>query len=1056
VKATTAKPYKYIPRLLIDASSIIRMCHYAGTDEENGYTVIYDDKEWKINSALHAYDVFIQNFKSVLENHFFAPFQVILVKDGYDSRDYRRSILASYKAKRAKRPKEMEQEFNQAVKMIEDLILSLGGIVIHQDRVEADDVLAYLAQNLDSPVMIWTRDRDMLALVDERTDVLCGDEVNPIIPECPEFEWIPVFKALVGDQSDNLPGAKGFGKKAFLRLVQTFGPRAIDIFRELLETRTLHRLAEDVADFPALQKILDNQNIVYKCWECVKFHPELVNTLHRPWKVRAGYVQQYDPSKHPVELREYYGRTKLVTVENYYEVLPEIQEAFERSLFTSLDIEASTPPESDAWCKAIENSGKKGRKKEVFDTFGFELTGLSITCGSNLQYTYYFSVDHKDTQNCSVEQVHAVVRQLPKNRRVFVHNSSFELPVLYTTWGERELDNGFRGFLPNVWDTVIMKQYVDENTSSNLKDCSRNIFRYNQVEYETVTGGKKMNELSAEHVLSYACDDTIMTAALANYTQLFLELENVFKVWEDVEFYTQYVVAASFVNGIPVDNSVLDEMEAEDDEEYAELEHFLHEYLIAHGWPGSEYEEPDGTILTKLKYWFKIIYGVGFTTRYRIPAKVADACAEAGAEPWFAAAVASEEYEVIAQRARELFKPQIKFSVTSNKDMEALLYGVMGLPIRLCNRPTERMIERGQYEGNPRTDVYAVQHALKFDAKTDEQKQVLEALLRMSKIETRRSLFYSTYRLYAHWKDGRIHPNLGQTRTVTGRFAPNSPNVNQIPKKGEGVKMRRWILPEPGHVIMAPDYSGQELRLQADYSRDKNFLSCYIGDNTKDVHSLTGVYIAKLDGYFLDEYDTFVQGLHGEHGDEAKAQCKAYRASGKQTNFASAYGALPPKLAINLVITEDEAKKFLEAKEKAYPGLTVWKQKVIRDELYKYGYTTTKLGKCRHLRHKILSRDKWTRLEAERQGINAKIQGSGAEQTKLTMSRFWLADDLWAMNVKLYMPVHDQLVFSVPKRQKEYVRDRVREMMEAPYADMIVPIVADFSYGPNFGEQEAF
>jgi len=1032
MKVTKKKPNKLLDRLLIDISAVGRQMHHSGDDGEC-YYVEFQDKQVKVNTAEHAYENFVQAWIEAMEHTGTTPMTTVLVKDGMYSRDVRQQIYPQYKAQRKPRPKELNEEFNKAVGMICETVLSLGGVVVEQRGMEADDVLAYLVKRLHGKKTIWSIDRDLLALVDDNIDLYIGNGIiNPTINECPVPEWVPIYKALVGDSSDNLPGAKGFGKSAFLKLVQTFGDEGMQQMRVLLEEGRLHELDEDVTYLPALQKIIDNAETVYACWKCIKFMDSKVNTLYRPLSIKAGYVHQFNPVMHHRDLEKFYGYSLLVTKSEYGNQLDDIREELEKSPFVTLDIETSTPEESDAWCKAIEMSGSKGRKKSVVDIFGSELTGLSLTFGDNLQYTAYLPVDHADTDNCDVDQVRLLVKAIPGDVRTIVHNSSFELPVLYNTWGDKELNNGWRGYLPNVWDTAIMKQYVDENTPSNLKDCSKNLFKYNQVTYEEVTGGKKMRELSAEHVFGYACDDTIMTAALANYCQFIMEIEDTLNLWESVEFYTQYIVADAFVRGIPVDNGVIDKMEAEDDETYAELQEVLTEYLISKGWEGSECRAPDGTILAKLKYWFKIIYGTEFTTRFRKPDKVADACAEAGAEPWFCECVRSGDLDTIQRHAEKVFKPDPKFSTTSTKDMCKLLYEVMGLKVRLRNPPTEKMLADGKTEGNPKADKFAVLHALKFDCEEGtEEHFILETIQKMVTIDTRRSLFYSSYRLFVHWKDGRVHPNLGQTRTVTGRFAPSGPNLNQLPKKGDGVQFRQWILPEIGHYLMSPDYSGQELRLQADYSRDENFLSCYIGDNKRDPHTITGAQIAKLNGFFLSEYENFSGGLESDD-ENTKEQCKVFRASGKQTNFATSYGALPPKLAVNLVITLEEAELFVKAKEEAFPGLGEWKQRVIKEELMTLGYTTTKLGKRRHLRNKVLSEDKWIRREAERQGINTKIQGSGAEQTKLTMSRFWFEEELWDAGCRIYIPIHDELLFSVPKPMLHDARQRVQPLMEAP------------------------
>jgi hypothetical protein len=103
------------------------------------------------------------------------------------------------------------------------------------------------------------------------------------------------------------------------------------------------------------------------------------------------------------------------------------------------------------------------------DVFGSKLTGLSLTFGSNNQYTMYFSVDHFNTNNVTSEQVRDAVVLIPPASPIVIQNFAFEGPILFEEWGEAWKDNGWHGFLPNVIDTKVLANYVDENVSSGLK-----------------------------------------------------------------------------------------------------------------------------------------------------------------------------------------------------------------------------------------------------------------------------------------------------------------------------------------------------------------------------------------------------------------------------------------------------------------------------------------------------------------------------------------------------------------------------------------------------------
>lgn len=245
-------------------------------------------------------------------------------------------------------------------------------------------------------------------------------------------------------------------------------------------------------------------------------------------------------------------------------------------------------------------------------------------------------------------------------------------------------------------------------------------------------------------------------------------------------------------------------------------------------------------------------------------------------------------------------------------------------------------------------------------------------------------------------------------------------------------------------MIVSLDFSAQELRLIAEQSQDPNMLSCYVGDNRRDMHSLTGAEIAKL------PYEEFKAMVDNEEHPQHK-WAKAIRATGKTTNFASAYGAAAPKMAQTLMVTEDEAQSYLDAKSSAFARTEEWKQEVIA-EAHKQGFVCTMLGVRRHLPD-LQSSNKWEVAKAERQAVNFKIQGSGAEMTKLAMGRMWQENIRQRFDMRFVAVVHDEAVFSIAVQDIPQVVPLIHAAMTAQYADMEVPIESSVSLGWNFGDQ---
>ena len=294
----------------------------------------------------------------------------------------------------------------------------------------------------------------------------------------------------------------------------------------------------------------------------------------------------------------------------------------------------------------------------------------------------------------------------------------------------------------------------------------------------------------------------------------------------------------------------------------------------------------------------------------------------------------------------------------------------------------------------------------------------------------------------------------------------------QLPKhqkiEGQPSRFRETFVPHrPDAVIVSMDFASQELRVIADYSKDLNMLACFVGDNLKDMHCLTAA------GILAKEQPELVRELVGalsvkpEDATEAQYQAflalasgspdhqkiyKIYRALGKKVNFTSEYGAAAPKLASTMLIDEDTAQSYLDAREAAFPVAAAWKRQVV-DEAKTFGFVRSKLGAVRHLAKLLNSDDRYTASKAERQAVNVKIQGSSAEMTKLAEGRMWRENLTYDFDAVCYGPIHDETVFSVIIEDLVAFLKRGHACMVENYADMTVPIESSISFGPSFGVQ---
>ena len=1129
-------------RLLIDVSSLLWQSLLASKDKEFGREVEHEGKMVHVNGWQYGYECAINHLTSVMRELDVVPIDCIFVVEGQYAKSRRKAIYADYKAGRDSRPPEAYEQFGLLRDKLTQDFRNLGSQIVTQDGVEGDDIIAYLARNLDGEKVILTTDGDLATLIDENTALWREDRLTRENPYGPfPCRFIPVYKALCGDGNE-YKGAAGFGPKAFLSLLTWLinidsGLAALE---GMMKRQTLSELEDDVGDFKPFRKVIDNAQHVYQSYQCALLHDDWVNTLRQPLEWKAGMVR----SKGVVtdqRLAKWVQQIILVTADNYDSAADFFREKVLSSPIFALDIETSTPEESDEWLIA-------GSKENKVDVLGSRLTSLSLTFGRNNQYTLYFSVDHANTNNVTSEQVRDLIGLIPQDKHIVIQNFAFEGPILYREWGTAFKDNGWHGFLPNVVDTVICASYVNENISLGLKQCSKHYLDYDQQTYESVTKGTlratdwkgqgtvrreyvanaaiieagiecgdslvdvqfKMNELSAQHVLSYGADDTICTAALFNHFKVRMEIEQTWDVMLEVEQLPSYVMNLAFVDGTKFSMQRMNELRAEDSATYENEWKKLRTFLMDYGWEGTV--TPNYSTLTPaaVKEVCQIVLGLELKTMVRTVSKLAklvDALDHDDA-PLLAKFIADGDLDQINDWVKSRFKKEPVFDLNSPKQMRNLLYRVLRLPVRIVNAttPTERensqLLARVISDHKKRwaghdtppipshlfsteqlldregaiqelliskasTDDTAIDFALAMDVDgRPEVVELLNCIKTMKKCATRENLFYKPYTHMLHWMDNKIHGQAGQCRTVTRRFAPNDPNLGQLPKKGEGVKFRQCFIPhKKGAVMVSVDFSGQELRQGAGQSGDPNMLACFIGDNKKDMHSMTAAgametkwgksRLAALVGEFGSSddtpYDLFLK-LRKSSDTTVHKMADDLRKNAKNVNFGAQYDAKAPKLAETLIIPVVDAEAFLQSKYAAFPRFEKWKDEV-KDDAERLGYVTTPLGARRHLRESILSSAWGVKDKALRQGPNFKIQGGSAEQTKLAMGRLWKSGILFNLDMKFFSPIHDELVWSVAMEDALESIKVVVDCMTQPYGNLPVPFLGSVSLGPNFGDQ---
>ena len=272
---------------------------------------------------------------------------------------------------------------------------------------------------------------------------------------------------------------------------------------------------------------------------------------------------------------------------------------------------------------------------------------------------------------------------------------------------------------------------------------------------------------------------------------------------------------------------------------------------------------------------------------------------------------------------------------------------------------------------------------------------------------------------------GRVHTTFNPVGTATGRLSSTNPNLQNIPIRTElGREIRSAFIAEPGHVLLSADYSQIELRLLAHFSQDPLLVEAYRRED--DIHQLTASEVFGVPPMLITS----------EHRSRAKA-----------VNFGIVYGISPFGLAAQLGIEQKEAKKYIETYFERYKGVRAFIDRVL-EETRREQRVRTLFGRIRPIPD-INSRNANMRGFAERTAVNTPLQGTAADVIKLAMIKIDAELQRRKLRSRMTLQVHDELVFEVPEKEVESMRELVGEHMQNVYP-FLVPLVVDIGVGRNW------
>jgi DNA polymerase-1 len=861
---------------------------------------------------------------------------------------FRHEMYKEYKANRDETP----EDIRKSVPYIKKLIEAYKIPVIDYPGFEADDVIGTLARKASEKgftTYMMTPDKDFAQLVSDKVFMFkpsrSGNEsvqwgVEDIKREfsVQRPEQVIDILALMGDASDNIPGAPGVGPKTAMKLISEYGS-VEELFKNTGKLKgKLKEIIENNREKIELSKKLAtieiNVPVELREEELITEIPDsqklkiLFDELEFK-TVAARILSEIDKQEKPVE-----AKTK-----------PEPAEMMQGSLFGMEAGSLELKPISDISnvvhnYKLIVSESEladlvemAGEQKEIcFDTettsinpLDSEIVALAISWGKGSGYLVHFPEPREQTT-----KLLDIIKPLLENPQILKigQNLKFDIQVLANYGIE------VKG---RLFDTMIAHYLLEPDMRHNMNLLSEVYLSYSPVHIESLIGEKghaqkNMRAVPTESLKEYAVEDADVTFQLKEIFEPKIRAEGLSDLANDIEMPLIPVLASMERNGVILNQEDLKTITSGLREDIINLE--------------------------------KEIYTLAGT----------------------------------------------EFNISSPKQLGDILF------VRLKLDDKARITKTKQFVTNEEI-LQRLTH----------KHPIVDKVLEYRGLKKLLTTYVEALPHLIDKKTGRIHTSFNQAVAATGRLSSNNPNLQNIPVKDErGREIRKAFVPAEGCLFLSVDYSQIELRLMAHLSKDKSMISDFLSGN--DIHAATAAKIFKV-------------GL--------KDVTREMRSRAKTANFGIIYGISSFGLSERLTIGRKEAKELIDGYFASYPGVKTYMEESIRKAREK-GYVTTMYGRRRYLRD-IHSRNQVVRGNAERNAINAPIQGSAADIIKIAMVR--IHEKLKAGNFrsKMILQVHDELIFEAELAELEKLKGIVIfEMSNAARLD--VPLKVDWGTGKNWLE----
>ena len=970
---------------------------------------------------------------------------------------FRSEAFPEYKAQREETP----EDIRKAVPIIKDLLKAYRIPILQADGYEADDVIGTLAEKAGSigvETYMLTPDKDYGQLVNDNVFIYRprhGGGYETMGPkEVCEKYGIPSptsvidLLALMGDSADNFPGCPGVGEKTAVKLINEFGSieklieRSSEIkgkLREKVEEHVddikmsyfLATIKTDVPielDMESLKLVEPDEDELGRLLlelEMKSFADRVLKKSQKPQKVvnqQLDLFAEFAPSGKETSENSSFETLK-TTPHNYklvdnQEDLKNLRDYFLTNKILSLDTETTST-------SAIEA----------------ELVGLSFAVKEF--EAFYVPVPANREEALQIVNIFKPVYENEEILKIG-QNLKYDLEVL------RNYGIELKG---KMWDTMIAHYLIQPELHHNMDYMAETILKYQKIHTEELIGKKgknqlTMRDLSPQKVNEYACENADIALRLKNNLETELRNKECEELFYNIEMPLMQVLAEMEINGVCIDATSLKETSKIFSNRLKEAKKDI--YKIA----GEEFNisspKQVGEILfgklkiidnpKKTKSWQYVTNEkeleeikeshpiVGKILEYR---KLNSILSERTKKktaikqmPDLFGFIQEQDDEKnsskqshleVSKQMNQLEKEIYelageKFKIMSPKQVGTILFDKM----KVIDNPQKT--ETWQYVTNEE-----ILQQLKG------KHEIVEKILNYRETEKLMGTYVDALPSLVNKKTGHIHTSFNQTVTATGRLSSSDPNLQNIPVRGEdGKEIRKVFVPEPGCLFFSADYSQIELRVMAHLSGDENMINVF--KEGKDLHAATAatIYKKNIDEVTRDE-----------------------RTKSKRANFGIIYGITVFGLAERLDISREESKQLIDGFFQTFPKVKDYMDNAIEEARQK-GFVETLFGRRRYLKD-INSHNATVRGFAERNAINAPIQGTAADIIKVAMIQIYRRFKAENLKSKMILQVHDELNFSVYPDEKEKVERIVIEEMQKAI-EMKVPLIADCGFGNNWLE----